>query len=482
MPGYRVSVGMECHAELSTASKMFCRCRAEFGGEPNTRVCPVCLGLPGALPVPNEAAVWLAVRAAVALDCTVPHESVFHRKSYFYPDLPKGFQTSQYGETNPIGYGGHLQVPMSTGPKRVQIRRVHLEEDTGKLTHLGAEGSGVDYNRAGIPLLEIVTAFPPDIESAAEAREYAAQLRELLVWIGVCDGRMEQGRFRCEPNVSVRLEGSSAYGTKTELKNLNSLRSVEAGVEHEASRQEGLLRSGGEVRQETRGWDEERGTSYPMRTKEDEDDYRYFVCPDLCPMVFEEAAVERVRAGLPELPLAKRGRYEKELGLSAEAAARLVASREWSEWFDQCVALGGDARAVANWMNGDLARLLNEGGELPVAESKVSPAALVELTQMVAAGIVNGPGAKAALAESFRSGESPSAVVSRLGLAQISDHAAVSAAVAKVVREHAQAADDFRGGKASALGFLVGRVMAETGGRANPAAVQEELRRTLGSG
>jgi len=292
MAEYAASVGMEVHAELLTKSKMFCRCAVAFGGEPNTRVCPVCLGLPGALPVPNRAAIDMVLKTALALNCEIAYDSVFHRKNYFYPDLPKGFQTTQYGETNPFGTKGWLDVPVKGGgTRRIHIRRVHLEEDTGKLTHLADGGSGVDYNRAGVPLMEIVTDFPPDITDADLAREYLVRLRAVLVWLGVCDGKMEEGSMRCEPNVSVRPTGGEAYGTKTEIKNLNSFRSVQLGVAFEVARQTEVLEAGGSVVQETRGWNESTQSTFVMRTKESEQDYRYFTCPDLAPMHFEREEI-----------------------------------------------------------------------------------------------------------------------------------------------------------------------------------------------
>src|SRR5437763_7244110 len=343
MPEYVASSGMEVHAELLTHSKMFCRCPVAFGGEPNTRVCPVCLGLPGSLPVPNHHAIELVLKTAVALNCTVAMRSIFHRKNYFYPDLPKGYQISQYGETNPLGYGGYLDIPHGkNGTKRVRIRRVHLEEDTGKLMHLPAGGSGVDYNRAGVPLMEIVTDFPPDIECAEEAKDYLSTLRNILLYLRVCDGKMEEGSVRCEPNISVRPKGTETLGTKTELKNLNSFHSVQLGVEFELRRQIAVLQEGGAVLQETRGWNEQRESSFVMRRKETENDYRYFPDPDLVPMVFEEREIEDLKRGLPELPMAKASRYQKEFSLSEYDAGVLVSDFERAQFFEETVKLGGE--------------------------------------------------------------------------------------------------------------------------------------------
>src|SRR5580692_1948766 len=379
MSNFVASVGMEVHAELATRSKMFCRCPVAFGGEPNTRVCPICLGLPGTLPVPNHAAIEAVLRTALALNCTIAMSSIFHRKNYFYPDLPKGYQVSQYGETNPLGYDGYLEIPTADGGiKRIGIRRVHLEEDTGKLMHLPSGASGIDYNRAGVPLMEIVTEFPPDITNPEDAREYLVALRQILLYLGVCDGKMEEGSLRCEPNISVRIEGAETYGTKTELKNLNSFRSVGLGVGFEVRRQIAVLEVGGTVIQETRGWNEQKESSYLMRVKESENDYRYFPDPDLVPMAFEESYIEDLRNALPELPLAKQRRYREDLGLSAYDASVLCADVEWSKAFEACVALGADPKLACNWMNGELARFLKENDK-NIQETLVKPGHIVDI-------------------------------------------------------------------------------------------------------
>jgi aspartyl-tRNA(Asn)/glutamyl-tRNA(Gln) amidotransferase subunit B len=488
MSEYRLSVGMEVHAELRTQSKMFCRCQVAFGGEPNTRVCPVCLGLPGALPVPNREAIQMVLRTALALNCQVPVDSVFHRKNYFYPDLPKGFQVSQYEETNPIGYHGHLMIHTSKGPKRIGIKRVHLEEDTGKILHLPGGGSGVDYNRAGVPLMEIVTDFPPDIESAEEAREYVAQLRQLLVYLGVCDGKMEEGSLRCEPNISVRRADSETLGTKTELKNLSSFRNVFLGTEYERRRQIAVLETGGTVAQETRGWNEATESSYLMRTKESEQEYRYFPCPDLVPLHFDRADVEAALAALPELPLAKLQRYQDEFNLSPQDAQLLTAERPWAEWFEAAVAAGGDPKAVCNWMNGDFARLLKETGQaavIPGVESdtegrepaRMTPEILVKVAKLVADGTITGKKAKEVFEKAYMTGDDPASMVE--GQTQISDTDFIRQAVADVIAEFPDPVATYRSGKEGVLGFLVGQVMRRTQGRANPPMVQEEMRRQL---
>jgi len=476
MANYIPSVGMEVHAELATRTKMFCRCPVSFGGEANTRVCPVCLGLPGTLPVPNRAAVEMVLRTALALNCKIAMESVFHRKNYFYPDLPKGYQVSQYGETNPLGYHGFLEIPTAEGGlKRITIRRVHLEEDTGKLMHLPNGGSGVDYNRAGTPLMEIVTGFNPetgvpDISTPDEAKEYLTQLRLILLYLGVCDGKMEEGSLRCEPNISIRPFGVDKLGTKSELKNLNSFRSVQLGVAFEVRRQTAVLDEGGIVLQETRGWNEQREASFAMRLKESENDYRYFPDPDLIPMQFDEATIADLRASLPELPLAKLRRYQDSLGLSTYDASVLVADRDWATYFEACIQLGGDPKGVCNWMNSEFARLLNESGQA-AAESKVTPAHIVDLLRILAEGQINGKMAKTIFADSFESGKLPSELAA--GGGQITDEDAVREIVRGVLAANPAIVEKFRSGNEGVKGFLVGQVMKQSEGRANPQLAQK---------
>ena len=489
MSEYVVSVGMEVHAELMTESKMFCRCPVAFGGMPNTRTCPVCLGLPGTLPVPNERAVEMVMKTALALNCTVPTDSVFHRKNYFYPDLPKGYQVSQYGETNPIGYNGWLEIPAADGgTKKIKIRRVHLEEDTGKLMHLPGGGSGVDYNRAGVPLMEIVTDFPPDIESPDEAREYMVQLRAILIYLGVCDGKLEQGSMRCEPNISVRKKGSETYGTKTELKNLNSFKSVQLGIAYELERQSAELENGGKIIQETRGWNEQTLSSYLMRVKESEAEYRYFPCPDLIPMHFTDERIEGVRGTIPELPLAKQRRYEIDFGLSPYDAGVLVSEQYWADFFEKCVELGADAKQACNWMNGDFARLLNENNQVGLVDgdgiedkpaSKMRPGHIVELVGLIESGKISGKIAKQVFEECFATGKMPSTVVEEQGLTVISDSSAIEMAVQEVLDANPGQLEQYKAGKESLIGFFVGQVMKKTEGRADPQTVQATLRDLL---
>lgn len=479
MASYLASVGMEVHAELSTQSKMFCRCPVAFGGEPNTRVCPICLGLPGTLPRPNKAAVIAVLRTALAFNCKIAMHSIFHRKNYFYPDLPKGYQVSQYEETNPLGYHGYLDVPMPDGSlHRVRIRRIHLEEDTGKLIHLPGGGSGVDYNRAGVPLMEIVTDFPPDITTPEQSKEYLSTLRQILIYLGVCDGKMEEGSLRCEPNISIRLEGAEKLGNKTELKNLNSFKSVSLGVAFEVRRQVAVLEAGETVVQETRGWNEAKEASYGMRVKEAENDYRYFPDPDLVPMEFEKAFIEELRASLPELPHIKRQRYQTELGLSHYDAGVLTSEKEMAAYFEEAVSLGGDPKLVCNWMTGELAKMLNESGQ-SITETKIRPTHIIDLLKEITSGAINGKTAKAVFAESFRSGQLPSEIVKASGATQISDASAIEAVVDAVLTKNPEIVAKYKAGQVSVIGFLVGQVMKETQGRANPGLVQQAVRTKL---
>lgn len=483
MANYVPSVGMEVHAELATRSKMFSRAPVAFGGEPNTRTDPVTLGLPGTLPVPNRAAIEMVIRTALALNCKIAMRSVFHRKNYFYPDLPKGYQVSQYGEENPLGFHGWLDIPASGGgTKRIHIRRVHLEEDTGKLLHLPSGGSGVDYNRAGVPLMEIVTGFDPetgmpDIETPEEAREYLVQLRQILLYLGVCDGKIEEGSLRCEPNISIRREGSRELGVKTELKNLASYRSVQLGIAYETRRQAAELDNGGTILQETRGWNEAQERSYLMRVKESENDYRYFPDPDLAPMEFTDEYVEGLRAALPELPLAKRARYLA-MGLSEKEADVLTADHTWAAWFEEATGNGGDPKTVWNWMNADFAAQLNRAG-LSARDSSFTPARLVELLRLLEGGKINGKMAKEIFAESFSSGKGPAEIFEASGGGQITDTVAIREAVAAVLAANGGIVEKFRAGNVGVKGFLVGAVMKATGGRANPALVQAEVGRQL---
>jgi aspartyl-tRNA(Asn)/glutamyl-tRNA(Gln) amidotransferase subunit B len=423
----------------------------------------------------------MVIRTALALNCTIAMDSIFHRKNYFYPDLPKGYQVSQYGDTNPIGYNGYLEIPTQEGgTKKIRIRRVHLEEDTGKLMHLPNGGSGVDYNRAGTPLMEIVTEFPPDIQNDYEAKEYLVQLRQILLYLGVCDGKMEEGSLRCEPNISVRPEGAQKFGTKTELKNLNSFRSVQLGSGYEIRRQIAVYESGGTVLQETRGWNEVKEQSYVMRLKESENDYRYFPDPDLIPMAFDQETIDRLRAELPKLPLAKKNRYMSELGLGEYDAGVLTSDLELTRYFEATVAEGGDPKASCNWITQEFAKLLNESGQT-LATSKVTPAYVVELTQMIANGDISGKIGKEVFEEVFATGKSPRQIVEEKGVTQVSDESFIRDIVQKVINENGAVVEKFKSGQVGVKGFFVGQVMKQSQGRANPQIAQKLVDELLGT-
>lgn len=471
---YIPSVGMEVHAQLLTNSKMFCGCPTHFGESPNTNVCPICLGLPGTLPVPNKRAIEHVIRTSLALNCAIAPTALFYRKNYFYPDLTKGYQISQYGEEHPIGTLGWLEIVVKGERKRIHIRRVHLEEDTGKLFHFVPGESEVDYNRCGMPLMEIVTDFPPDIHSGEEAKEYLVQLRAILTYLGVCDGKMEEGSLRCEPNISVAPEGSDTLGVKTELKNLNSFRSVVRGIDFEAQRQTEVLESGGRIAQETRGWNDE-GFSFPMRSKEGEQDYRYFPEPDIVPVVIDEAWIESLRATLPELPLAKWERYQKEFGLSAYDSGVLTADYETARFFEACVTHKADPKSACNWITGELAAKLNTDNKR-IDQTPFTPAHVADLLSLIQNNTITTRIAKDVFAEAYQNGRMPSEIVQSQGLTQIADETALRSMAQKVIGENPDIVEKLRSGKEGVMGFLVGQVMKESKGRANPQRVQEILR------
>jgi aspartyl-tRNA(Asn)/glutamyl-tRNA(Gln) amidotransferase subunit B len=471
-------VGLEVHAQLLTRTKLFCGCANRFGAPPNTLVCPVCLGLPGALPVLNRQAVSLALRAAVATGSTVHPVSVFERKNYFYPDLPKGYQISQYAR--PLATGGAVPVETPGGAREVRLARIHVEEDAGKLLHEGfpwsRESSGVDLNRAGVPLIEIVTE--PDLRGPEEAQAWLAELRAILVYAGVSDGSMEEGSLRCDANVSVRRRGEAAMGTRTEIKNLNSFRHVARALEHEVARQAAVLEAGGEVVQETLLWDAVRGETVSMRSKEEAHDYRYFPEPDLPPLVVPPEWVEEARRSLPELPAARRRRFVGEHALPAYDAGVLTQERDLADYFEAAAKASGNAKAVSNWVMTEVLRKLKDD-DRPLASSPVSPAALASLVRLVDAGTVSGKTAKDVFERMWTTGEEAAAIVEREGLTQVSDEQALAAVVAEVVASSPGQAASYRGGKTAALGWFVGQVMQRTGGRANPRRVNELLRRAL---
>lgn len=474
---YEAVIGLEIHVELLTRSKFFCGCSTAFGAGPNSSVCPVCLGLPGSLPVFNRRAVELAVMAALALNSAVQPKSRFDRKNYFYPDLPKAYQVSQYDE--PLARGGFLEVDLPGGTRAVRLHRVHLEEEAGKLLHagdsiFGAEYSLVDYNRSGIPLLEIVTM--PDLGSGLEARLFLEELRAVLLYAGVSDCKMEEGSMRCDANISLRPRGSGELGVKTEVKNMNSFRAVEAALEHEASRQAAILAAGGKVVQATCHWDEARKVTVPWREKEGSSDYRYFPEPDLLPLVLERSLVEELRRRLPELPGARRNRLMSRYGLGRPEAAILTATREMADFFEEAARLYGDYRDLANWIQGDLTYQLRENNQ---AISGMDPSLLVELLEMLQAGEINRTVAKELLAEAVARGASPRRLVDRRKLGRIAGRSNLEPLVREVLRAHPDTVENFRQGKEKALAFLVGQIMAKTRGRADPAELNGLLREII---
>ncbi|GAB4489229.1 MAG: Asp-tRNA(Asn)/Glu-tRNA(Gln) amidotransferase subunit GatB [Anaerolineales bacterium] len=484
---YEPVIGLEVHIELQTQSKMFCACPVvdSVSAEPNTAVCPICAGHPGTLPVVNQQAVEYALRVAMALECVINPISIFARKNYFYPDIPKGYQISQYEQ--PLAVNGKITVQTAQGEKVIRIRRVHLEEDTGKLTHVGADASAdepeqgyslVDLNRAGVPLLEIVTE--PDFRSAEEVRSYAERLRALVRYLGVNSGDLEKGVMRIEPNISVRKAGQAELGTKVEIKNLNSFRALERGVAYEIKRHIAILKAGGKVAQETVGWDETKQATFSQRSKEDAHDYRYFPEPDLPPLVVSKAWMDAVRDELPELPWQVYRRFVDDYGLNRAEAWGLAAEKASAGYFESALKAGSSGvRTVYAWVTGELLSLLNSAGK-GFESSSVSPKELAALLGLMAEGKINQQTGKAVLAEMFESGKAAAAIVAEKGLTQVSDADLLSKLVAETLSEHPNEVASYRAGKVTVANWLFGQVMRKAGGRANPQVVRAELERQLG--
>lgn len=474
---YEVVIGVEVHAQLRTKSKLFCGCGTMFGLTANSQTCPLCLGLPGTLPVLNQAAVEMAVRAGLALNCTIAANNLFARKNYFYPDLPKGYQISQYEA--PICEHGWIEIAANEGKRRVRIRRAHLEEDAGKSVHVaGMNGSRVDLNRAGTPLLEIVTE--PDLRSADEVVAYLKSLRDVLMYLEVCDGNMDEGSFRCEPNLSLRPLGQKEFGTKVELKNINSFKFVKDAIEYEIKRQTKVLSEGGKINQETRLWNLNRGETVVMRSKEEAHDYRYFPDPDLVPLKLEKEWIEGCRKHVTELPAARLQRFVSEFALSEYDAGVLTASKAVADYFESCVRLFNQPKTVSNWVMGELTREWNNSGT-DASASPVSPERLVSLLQMVEKGTVSLKVAREIFPEVYSSGKAPEQIVQEKGLIQVSDEGALDKIIDEVLAKNPTQVAQFKEGKQQVFGFLVGQVMKSSSGKANPGKVNELLKKKLGA-
>jgi len=472
---YEAVIGLEVHAELSTKSKLFCSCTTEFGGRPNTHCCPVCLGMPGTLPALNRKAIEYTIKAGLATNCTISRFTKQDRKNYFYPDLPKGYQISQYDL--PLCKNGYVEIETENGKKKIRINRIHLEEDAGKLVHSEyGHNSYVDYNRTGVPLIEVVSE--PDISSAAEAKAYLEKLKAILQFIGVSDCKMEEGSLRADVNISIRPKGSKELGERTEIKNLNSFRAIYRAIEAEVARQIEVVRSGGTIQRETRRWDDAKGKSYPMRSKEDAQDYRYFPEPDLPPLIIKEELIQRLKNELPELPDARKQRYMTEYGLPEYDAGVLTSSKELSDFFEEAAKASNNVKAISNWVMGDMLRILNERN-LEVSQVPFPPAYLAKLVALLDKGVINGPTAKKVFEEMFDSGKDPEAIVKEQGLEVLNDESLLLQVVEKVIQENPNSVADYKKGKKKAIGFLVGQAMKATKGKANPQLLNELLVKKL---
>ena len=476
---YEAVIGLEIHSELKTKTKIFCGCETTFGAEQNTHVCPVCLGLPGVLPTVNRRVVEFAIKAGLATNCTINQYSKFDRKNYYYPDLPKNWQTSQYDL--PIAEHGWVDIDVDGSAKRIRLTRIHMEEDAGKLVHSGSNikdsaTSNIDYNRTGVPLIEIVSE--PDMSSAAEARAYMEKIKSILEYIDVSNCRMEEGNLRADINVSLRPVGSDKLGTRTEMKNINSFKALEDAINYEIERQAEVLDDGGAIIQETRTWDPERGITLSMRSKENAHDYRYMPEPDLPPIVTTEEEIEAYRRSLPELPDARRARLEQDFGLSAYDAGIITSSRAMAEYFDAMISEGADAKAAANWMMGDLSKNLNADG-LSIEASPVDAKRLAQMIALIDKGTISSKIAKKVFQEMWTSPDAPEQIVKDKGLVQITDTKAIEAIVESVIAANPKAVEEYRGGKKKAIDALVGQVMKQSKGKANPQMVNELLANKL---
>jgi aspartyl-tRNA(Asn)/glutamyl-tRNA(Gln) amidotransferase subunit B len=478
---YEAVIGLECHAQLLTNSKLFCSCSTQFGEPPNMNTCPVCLGLPGALPVLNRAAVAMAVKAALGLNCRINLTSQWARKNYFYPDLPKGYQISQYDR--PLAEFGFIEIPIEGGLKKIGVQRIHMEEDAGKSLHEGFPDSNrvthLDFNRSGVPLIEIVTS--PDIRSSGEAYEYLSRLKQILEYLDVCDGNMEEGSLRCDANVSVRLRGAERFGTRTELKNINSFRFVQKAIDYEVDRQIEVVEGGGRIVQETRLWNSVEERTVSMRSKEEAHDYRYFPEPDLPLLVLEAEWLKNIQNSMPELPEVRRNRFVREYALSDYDAGVLTVTRALANFFEDTARQSGQPKAAANWIMGDLLRFYKDAGVdlKDLSGSPVTPKMLADMILLVEKGTISGKIAKTVIEEMYKTGKTPDVIIKEHGLVQISNSAEIEQLVQKVLEDNPQPVAQYKAGKTGLFGFLVGQVMKATQGRANPQAVNELLRKKL---
>lgn len=472
---YEPVIGLEVHAQLSTYTKIFCGCSTGFGDVPNSNTCPICIGLPGVLPVLNRKVVEYAVKMAIATHCRINSFSEFARKNYFYPDLPKGYQISQYAY--PIAEHGYVDIELESGKKRIGITRIHMEEDAGKLVHDEEQPfSYVDFNRSGVPLIEIVSE--PDMRSAEEGAAYLRRLHEILVYLNICEGNMEEGNFRCDANVSIRPRGAGQFGTRTELKNMNSFRNVQHALEYEIERQARILESGGSVVQETRLWDDRHGVTHSMRGKEEAHDYRYFPDPDLVSLSLSDEWIAELKASLPELPLEKRERFVREYEIPPYDAAVLTANRALADFYEEVAGLTGKPKIASNWVMGDFLRWLNEEKRL-VAESPVGPRSLAGLINAIEEGTISGKIAKDIFEEMWKTGKTPQDIIEEKGLEQITDAEAIEKVIDEVLKANQKQYAQFKAGKEALFGYFVGQTMKATGGKANPGIVNDILKRKL---
>ncbi|MEE9913822.1 MAG: Asp-tRNA(Asn)/Glu-tRNA(Gln) amidotransferase subunit GatB [Deltaproteobacteria bacterium] len=472
---FETVIGLEVHAQLLTNTKIFCNCSTKFGGAPNSHACPVCLGMPGVLPVLNKKVVEFAMKMALATNCTINPANVFARKNYFYPDLPKGYQISQYAY--PLAEHGYIWLEMNGETRKIGITRIHMEEDAGKLIHdENNPASYVDLNRTGVPLIEIVGE--PDIRTPEEAAEYLKRLHEILVYLEICDGNMEEGSFRCDANVSIRPMGQKEYGTRTELKNMNSFRNVQRALEYEVKRQMYLVENGQKITQETRLWDDAQGVTNPMRSKEEAHDYRYFPDPDLVPVVVDEAWVARIRGELPELPQAKRERFITEYQIPVYDAGVLTAEKPLAEYYENVVRLCGKPKQASNWVMGDVLRFLNED-KRTIRECPITAQALADMIKLIEEGAISGKMAKDVIGDMYKTGKTPQEIIKEKGLVQITDEGELSKTISAIIAANPKQLADYLSGKDKLFGFFVGQVMKATEGKANPQLVNDLLKKML---